>query len=69
MYLYLYQSENRDREELIRKALRKYCGSQKIKLTDEELRDVVIKEKAKGSPTLTGYLRQVILGGRPSTFP
>ncbi len=54
MYLYLYHSENRDRDELVRKALREYCGSQKIKLTDEELRDIVIERAGKGKPYFAG---------------
>jgi len=61
MYLYLYHSENRDRDELIRKALREYCGSQKIKLTDEELRDVVIEREGKGKP----YIARLFTAGCP----
>jgi len=54
MYLYLYHSENRDSDVLVRKALREYCGIQKIKLTDEELRDIVIEREGKGKPCFAG---------------
>lgn len=82
MYLFLYQSENRDKQQkgkeqetradfsdrLVRKALREYSKYQQLLIPDEELLESIIERDGKGKPYFAVLSAEGIQGRPPIHF-
>ena len=82
MYLYLYHSDNRDKQQkgkeqetradfsdrLVRKTLREYCKNQQLSISDEELWESIIERDGKGKPYFAGLSDEGLQGRPPIHF-